>query len=134
MDHSLVLFSLFKGKVCLRGKGFWKFNSSLTKDQNYITEIKKLICSVCTTNESLYNRQLKWELLKYEVRKFSSNYTKQIAKEKRQERRNLENQLKILYKSLDENDNLSKYSAIKNELVAIYDHITAGIRIRSKCN
>ena len=96
MDHSLVLFSLSKGKDCLRGKGFWKFNSSLTKDQNYITEIKKLICSVCTTNESLYNGQLKWELLKNEVRKFSSNYTKQIVKEKLQERRNLENQLKIL--------------------------------------
>ena len=66
-DHSPVLFSLSKGNDCLRGKGFWKFNSSLTKDQNYITEIKKLIRSFCTTNESLYNHQLKWELLKYEV-------------------------------------------------------------------
>ena len=44
-DYSPVLFSVSKGKDCLRGKGFWKFNSSLTNDQNYITEIKKLICS-----------------------------------------------------------------------------------------
>ena len=44
-DYSPALFSLSKGKDCLRGKGFWKFNSSLTKDQNYITEIKKLIRS-----------------------------------------------------------------------------------------
>ena len=44
-DHSPVIFSLSKGNDCLRGKGFWKFNSSLTKDQNYITEIKKLIRS-----------------------------------------------------------------------------------------
>ena len=42
-DHSLVLFSLSKQKTTIRGKGLWKFNSSLTKDQNYITEIKKLI-------------------------------------------------------------------------------------------
>ena len=58
---------------------------------------------------------------------------KRIAKEKRQQRTNLENQLKILEKCLDKDDNLSKYNAIKNELDAIYDHITEGIRIRSKC-
>ena len=94
--YSPVLFSLSKGKDCLRGKGFWKFNSSLTKDQIYVTEIKKLIRSFCTTDESLYNLQLEWELLKYEFWKFSINYTNQIAKEKRQQRTNLENQLKIL--------------------------------------
>ena len=84
-DHFPVLFSLSKEKDCLRAKGFWKFNISLTKSKNYITEIKELICSFCTTNESLFNRQLKWEHLKYEVRKFTINYTKQIAKEKRQQ-------------------------------------------------
>ena len=45
----------------------------------------------------------------------------------------MENQLKILEKCLDEDDNLSKYNAIKNELDAIYDHVTEGIRINSKC-
>ena len=130
-DHSPVIFYLSKGNDYLKGKGFWKFNSSLTKDQNYITEIEKLSRSFCTTNESLYNHQLNWELLKYEVRKFTINYTKQIAKEKWQQRTNLENQLKILEKCLDKDDNLSKYNGIKNELDAIYDHIKEGI-IRSK--
>ena len=58
-DHSPVLFSLSKGKDCLRGKGFWKFNSSLTKGQNHIVEIKKPIRSFCATNKSLFNRHLK---------------------------------------------------------------------------
>ena len=93
-----------------------------------------MINSFCTANKYLSNRQLKWELLKYEVQKFTINYTKQIAKEKRQQRIKLENQFKILEKDLDENDNLSKYNNIKNELDAIFDHITDGIRIRSKCN
>ena len=85
-DHSPLIFSVSEENGCLKGKGFWKFNSSLTKGQNYIIEIKKLIRSFCTTNESLYNRQLKWELLKYEVRKFTINYTKQVAEEKRSEK------------------------------------------------
>ena len=59
--------------------------------------------------KSLLNHQLKWELLKYEVRKFTLNCTKHIAKEKRKRSANLENQLKILEEFLDENDDLNKY-------------------------
>ena len=66
------------------------------------------------------------------MRKFTINYTKQIAKENRQQGIKLENQHKILEKNLHEDDNLSKYNNIKNKLDAIYDHITEGIRIRSK--
>ena len=43
-------------------------------------------------------------------------------------------QLKILEKSLDKDGKLSKYNSIKNELDAIYDHITEDICIRSKCD
>ena len=64
-DHSPVFFSLSKEKITVRGTGLWKFNSSLTKDQNYITEIKKLIRDFSNENEFLLNRQLKWEFLKY---------------------------------------------------------------------
>ena len=79
------------------------------------------------------NRQLKWELLKYKVRKFTIKYTRHVAKEKRQLRKNLENQLKKLEGKLDE-DNLSKYDSFKNELDEIYDHIAESIRIRSNCD
>ena len=57
-----------------------------------------MIRSFSTANKCLSNRQLKWELLKYEVRKFTINYTKQIAKEKRQQRMKLGNHLKVLEK------------------------------------
>ena len=42
-NHCPVLFSLSKENFTIRGKGLWKFNSSLTKDQNYMIEIKKPI-------------------------------------------------------------------------------------------
>ena len=54
-DHSPVLFSLSKEKTAIRGKRLWKFNSSITKDQNYIIEIKKLIRNFSNENESLLN-------------------------------------------------------------------------------
>ena len=87
-------------------------------------------------NKCPFNRQVKWELLKYEVRKFTINCTKEIAKEQQQQRilKYLATELTILEKNLDQDDKLSKYNNIKNELDAIYDHITEGIRIRSKSN
>ena len=66
-NHYPVLFFLSKQKTTIRGKGLWKFNSSLTKDQNDITEIKKLICDFYTKNESLSSRQLKSEFLNLKV-------------------------------------------------------------------
>ena len=57
-----------------------------------------MIRSFWAANKCLSNHQLKWTLSKYEVRKFIINYTKQIAKEKRQQRMKLGNHLKILEK------------------------------------
>ena len=54
-DHSPVLFSLFKEKTAIRGKGLWKFKSSLTIDQNYKIEIKKLIRNFSNENDPLLN-------------------------------------------------------------------------------
>ena len=59
---------------------------------------------------------------------------KQIAKQKEKQQTNLENRLKILEKSVDEDDNLKKYTAIKNQLDTIYDHITESILNRGKCD
>ena len=58
-DHSPILFFLSKEKGCFRGKGIWRFNSSLAKGQNYIIEIKKMIRSFCTVNKATKMRALK---------------------------------------------------------------------------
>ena len=49
-DHSPVLFSLSKGKITIRGTGRWKLISSLSKDQRYKIEIKKLIRNFSNEN------------------------------------------------------------------------------------
>ena len=133
INHSQVPFSLLKEKTTIRGKRFWKFSSSLTKDQNYIIEIKKLIGNFSNENKSFFNCQLKLELLKYEVRKLTIKYTKHDVKEKWQQRTKLLNQLKKLEGKFNE-DILSKYNSIKNELDKIYDQMAEGTQIRSTCD
>ena len=56
-----------------------------------------------------------------------------VTKEKRKQRTNLEKKLKKLEGNLDE-DSLSKYNCVKNELGEIYYHISEDARIRSKCD
>ena len=87
-----------------------------------------------TKNDCNFSRQLKWEFLKYEIRKFTIHYSKGLAKERKQKILNLERELKKLEISLDDPNKLGKYNTIKNVLDAIDDHIGEGIRIRSKSN
>ena len=55
-DHYPVLCSYSKEKGNIRGKGLWEFNSSLTKDQNYINKIKDLIRNFNTKNDCDFSR------------------------------------------------------------------------------
>ena len=66
------------------------------------------------TNTSLDN-QLKWELLKYEIRKFTISYCKQRTRKDVRERKYLENKLKTLENVLDNYDNLESYHNIKDK-------------------
>ena len=64
-------------------KGFWKFNSSLIRYHVYVSEIKPLVCSFLSNDISNMNAPSKRKLLKYEIDKFTIDYTKRQAKENR---------------------------------------------------
>ena len=67
------------------------------------------------------NNQLKWELLKYEMRRFTIFYCKQRTKKDKRERKYLENKLKNLENVLDNDDNLESYHNIKGKIEKIYE-------------
>ena len=100
----------------------------------YVSEIKHLASSFLSNDICNMNAQLKWELLKYEIRKFTIDYTKRKAKEKRKQQAYLESELKKLENNLENSDNLRKYERLKNDLELIYDHLAEGVRLRSKCD
>ena len=77
-DHSPVTISISKNKNCNHGHGFSKFYSSLLSDQNYVIKTKKSFHS--NQNFIPNSPQFKLELLKYEIRKFTINYSKNLQK------------------------------------------------------
>ena len=56
------------------------------------------------------NVQLKWELLKYEIRNFTIDYSKKLAKERKENKTLLENKLKELEGNLNTEDNIQSYN------------------------
>ena len=77
--------------------------------------------------------QLKWQLLEYEIRRFTISYCKQRTKRDLAGRKLLENKLKNLENVLDNNnDNLESYHNIKDKIKEIYEKIAKGARIISK--
>ena len=68
------MFSLFSKSEGKKGKGLWKHNNSLCEESTYIS-IKKDIIS---TLENIKNENITnvWKYLKYEIRKFSTDFSK----------------------------------------------------------
>ena len=75
-DHSPILISFKFTNEIHKGPGHWKLNTSLLNDQNYVTQMKEKITETLDKHSDL-NKNVRWELLKYEVRKISIKYSKQ---------------------------------------------------------
>ena len=132
-DHSPVYMDLSLKNIHLqKGPGFWKYNTSLNNDPIYKENLRTLIRDFLQSNQDL-DKQLKWELLKYEVKIFSITYTKKIAKEKRANKLNLENKI-ASFNSLNTDENDENFKKAREDLEKIYDDIATGIRIRAKIN
>ena len=134
-DHSPLFFS-YKSLSCLsKGNNFWKFNCSLTLDNNYVNQMKDHIKHIKNEINVSFteNFQSQWEFLKYEIRKFTISYSKAKARKDRERKQYLENKLKLLEQKNDLDKNNTEYDQCKQELSKIYDEISNGIKVRSRC-
>ena len=109
-DHSSVLISLSNDNSDNNGRVLWKCNSSLAYD---VENMKKLITKVTTSNEFLEDAQMKWEFLKFEIRKFTIDYSKAAAKIRKQHKIDLEQKLKNLENNLTSEENRKLYNHYK---------------------
>ena len=132
-DHSPITLSLCHLKEFPRGRGLWKFNKTLIRDENYREQMRTLIENVLDNldQDNIVDPQFRWEYLKYEIRKFSIHFSKGIARNKKTERTYLENKLKTLETRSNFADK-PEYTETSEKLDKIYQGKTNDIRIRSK--
>ena len=73
---------------------------------------------------------MKWEYIKYTCRESLRQYSIEKSKEKKNKLAEFE----AKFSTQSNLDILEKYNKYKSELDALYDYITAGVILRSKCN
>ena len=71
-----------------RGKGFWKFNNSLTSNAEYVEKMKNQISETLRMldQEKITDKHLGWEYLRNEIRKFTMNFSNNIVKVENKDR------------------------------------------------
>ena len=85
IDDSSVSCSFVNSVEFRKSPGIWKYSKSFIFDSNFVKEMK---CFTHDTNKRLvtddvFDEKSQWEILKYEIRKCTIEYSKVIAKEKR---------------------------------------------------
>ena len=139
-DHSLITLSLSLHSNP-RGNGFWKLNTSLLADNNFIETIKIAIQEKANEYkyDNLVNPLLLWDIIKLKVREKSITYSASIKKAKVKKEEELEKKIAMLEKRLDNacsNDppvsqNVTeRIKILKEELEKIIENRTKGAILR----
>ena len=112
-DHSPVLFQLRNLYEEKHGPSYWKFNNSLLSDTEYVEAMSSELLTILNEQHDKESDPRKlWEFIKYNVRKFSFQYSRAKSKHMRERRQDLEKRVKFYEDNLlsDSDDGcLQKY-------------------------
>jgi hypothetical protein len=74
-DHNPITLQLYIKNQQTRGKGFWKFNTSLLTDETYMKKIKQIIETTNAKYKEIKNKGLLWDVIKTEIRGASISHS-----------------------------------------------------------
>ena len=66
-----------------RGPSYWKFNSSLVDDENYVLAINQKVPEWLEELKEVMDKRVLWDLIKYPVRQFTMHYAKEKGTEEK---------------------------------------------------
>ena len=121
-----------------RGPGFWKLNSSLLGEIDYVNDIKSTIAKTVHQyeNDETVDEVLLWEMIKLQIRDTSIKYSKAKTKKMKYKEADVEREIATLereFESFSNNDKeaLAKQIRLKKmELENIIEYKTKGAIIR----
>lgn len=133
-DHSPISLTIKFQNKPPRGPGYWKLNVSLLQDKDYITSIKTKLNELKITLNHMENKNLKWEIFKYEIRQHSIQYSKYRKKNKTEAKVTKEKRLqKLLEQESTTNEAIqTEIDTLKDELDQIYLEEAEGAIVRSR--
>ena len=108
----------------------------MIENEEYVHQMKKFISDTLNDlfNENILDDQVKWEYLKYNIRNYTINFSKKLAKNTNKKILDLETKLKHFEKDYENYVDNIDHKVCKQQLDAIYEEKAKGIKIRSKCS
>ena len=131
-DHSAITLQIKTFEENPPGHSYWKFNNSLIKDLEYTNSVREHFQNWITEAEDIPYYRVQWDYLKYKIAQYSRTYTKEKARIKRAEVKELECRVKDLEGNLTDDLNISQYQEAKKDLDEHHNEITKGLVIRSR--
>ena len=125
-DHSAIYLEFENINKNVKGPGFWKLNCSVLNDGDYVAEITKMILIWTAEGErELSDHRSTWDWIKYNVRAYSTNYSKKKAKVRNEQEKELQKDLddaKVSFETnpTDSNGNLLNTAKDKEKLETFY--------------
>lgn len=134
-DHSAIALSLRIPQSKSKGRGYWKFNVSLLKDEVYVAKINNFFERCTNRFGYLEDKGQVWDIVKCEIRGITIKYTSNKKKVENFELENLNKQLQILETLSDQDKNFrAQYETVRDRICEIEEIKARGCMIRSRAN
>ena len=113
-DHSTPWICLCENKS-KRGTGFWKLNTSLLNNKDYV---EKIVSAIQSEKEKSHSSQgLLWEMIKMQVRGATIQFASRLKRERANRLEFLDKEIARLEERTTSTDNRSLDDISQNELV-----------------
>ena len=134
-DHKMISLQI-QGHLEERGPGFWKLNNSFLLDGKYCESIQKLIDQKWNEYQHITDLNLRYELLKFEIKQYSYHYGKERAKQARQNEKDLISRIEALDRKIILNTATTEeqdlFYSLKGQLNEMKIYKAKGQYIRSR--
>ena len=134
-DHSAIVLYFNNTGRQKHGPSFWKFNASFAEDTVFVTLINESMPNWLDEFNTIADKRLLWDLIKYRIRQVSMEYGKEKARKKRKNITDIEASLKACEENCVEcpsPENLQQLENLKVEYDNLYENIAQGAIIRSR--
>ena len=125
-DHFAIMLNIQSFEQRKKsGPGFWKFNTSLLEDKEYVEKMCESIPAFKEKYKDVTDLGLKWDVIKMEIRSFTVQHSKKRARSEKDK----ENQLLIKLNDLQE-----KLCSSRNDLNLLNEYYTPNVKLEKLLN
>ena len=136
-DHSAITL-LFNGIEEQRhGPSHWKFNSNLTKDEEYLKLITDSVPVWIEEFKDVNDKRVLWDLVKYRTRQVSMRYSKEKARLRRAKILEIETSLTFYQEKCSADpstENFEQLEILKSKYNAHFNYLSKGAIIQSRAS